>query len=48
MYMSALEYPRYSNIPQEMVHYWHAFVCTPETGASVSDEWNMYCMGHAL
>jgi hypothetical protein len=46
-YMTNQEYNRYSNNPQDMQHYWHAFMLTDEY-ESVVDDWNMYCMGTQL
>lgn len=40
-------YNYFHNIPETMLHYWHAFMLTPEY-SSVSDDWNMYCMGGQL
>ena len=47
-YLNQHEYNPYSNDPQDMRHYWHAFLCTDECSNSVLDDWNMYCMGHQL
>lgn len=45
--MNQFEFNLYSNVPQEMLHYWHAFMLTDEY-SDVLDDWTMYCMGHQL
>lgn len=45
--LSPLEAPRYSNDPQQMRHYWYAFLLTEEF-AGPCDDWNTYCMGTEL
>lgn len=47
MLMDQYTFNQYSNVPQEMRHYWHAFMLTDEY-SSVLDDWNMYCMGHQI
>lgn len=46
-WMDQYTFNQYSNIPEEMLHYWHAFMCTDEF-SSPHDDWTMYCMGHQL
>lgn len=48
MFMDQYTFNQYSNNPQEMKHFWHAFMLTEEYSDSVLDDWNMYCMGHQI